>query len=225
MCLQEAMCDCVDWLVLRHRFLFYFPSFYPRNSLGYVSNEGKVHSSGLLIKGLFLVFFLISFKSQWSSSALSLSHGLISSILAQCESTEWPMKCFNASRTCVQCLQPSSSVFRVESCEVFYVLKEPWRSRKCVEQRGVTVLGSFLFVKVALELPTSSYRYSNSSRCFLLRAGPWPFLKEPFWGRRRCPRSCSFHGTPFCPSSLSRSESECMRAEEVGAGMGFSRAA
>lgn len=117
------MCDCVDWLVLRHRFLFYFPSFYPRNSLGYVSNEGKVHSSGLLIKGLFVVFFLISFKSQWSSSALSLSHGLISSIMAQCESTEWPIKCFNASRTCVQCLQPSSSVFRVESCEVFYVLK------------------------------------------------------------------------------------------------------
>lgn len=67
--------------------------------------------------------------------------------------------------------------------------------------------------------------YSSSSLCFLPLTGPWPFLREPFCGRRRCPRSCSIHGTPPCPSSLSRSESECMRAEEVGAVTGFSRAA
>lgn len=66
--------------------------------------------------------------------------------------------------------------------------------------------------------------YSSSSLCFLPLTGPWPFLREPFWGRKRCPRSCSVHGTPPCPSSLSRSESECIRAEEVGAGTGFMRA-
>lgn len=141
----------------------------------------------------------------------------------------WEHRMANEVFWCQQdvCAVSPTLIFSLQSWKLwgFYVLKEPWRSRKCVEQRGVTVSGSFLFVKVALELPTSSNRYSNSSRCFLLRAGPWPFLKEPFWGRRRCPRSCSFQGTPFCPSSLSRSESECMRAEEVGAGMGFSRAA
>lgn len=92
----------------------------------------------------------------------------------------------------------------------------PRRSRTSEGQGAVTVGGG--------PFPRLLRRYSNSSRCFLPRAGPWPFLREPFWGRSRCPRSCSFQVTPFCPSSLSRSESECMRAEEVGAGMGFRRA-
>lgn len=66
--------------------------------------------------------------------------------------------------------------------------------------------------------------YRNSSLCFLVLWGPWPLRKEPFWGRSRWPRSRSVQGTPACPSSLSRSESECMRADEEGVGTGFSRA-
>lgn len=78
-------------------------------------------------------------------------------------------------------------------------------------------------VRAAVSSPLLSC-YSCSSLCFLALTGPWPFLREPFWGLRSCPRSWSVHGIPPCPSSLSRSESECMRAEEVGAGTGFRRA-
>lgn len=45
-CLQEAMCDCVKWLV----YVTFLSSFYSRNSLGHISNRWKVHSSGLLNK-------------------------------------------------------------------------------------------------------------------------------------------------------------------------------
>ena len=110
------------------------------------------------------------------------------------------------------------SVFMDERCEVF-VLKNNKRIRGRVRSRGVEEGCT----RAAASSPLLSC-YSSSSRCFLPRTGPWPFLREPFWGRRRCPRSCSVHGTPPCPSSLSRSESECMRAEEVGAGTGFIRA-
>lgn len=100
-----------------------------------------------------------------------------------------------------------------------------WRTTKekeRVRNRGVWQLEEGC-VRAAASSPLLSC-YSSSSLCFLPLAGPWPFLREPFWGRRRCPRSCSVHGTPPWPSSLSRSESECMRAEEVGAGTGFIRA-
>lgn len=116
------------------------------------------------------------------------------------------------------------SVFRDERCEVF-VLKSNMRER--VRNRGVRQPGQEEEeegrVRAADSSPLLS-RYSRSSLCFLALVGPWPFLMEPFWGRRSCPRSCSVHGTPPCPSSLSRSESECMRAEEVGAVTGFRRA-
>lgn len=104
----------------------------------------------------------------------------------------------------------------------FCVEEQQKRNRKSEEQRGVTA-GGGVCVRAAASSPLLPC-YSSSSLCFLPLAGPWPFLREPFWGRRRCPRSCSVHGTPPCPSSLSRSESERMRAEEVGAGTGFRRA-
>ena len=67
--------------------------------------------------------------------------------------------------------------------------------------------------------------YSSSSLCgFLPRAGPRPFRSVPFCGRSSWPRSRSAQATPPWPSSLSRSESERMRAEEVGGGTAFRRA-
>lgn len=104
-------------------------------------------------------------------------------------------------------------IFMDERREVF-VLNNNQRERGRMRKRGVCEGSS--------ELPFLSC-YSNSSLCFFPLTGPWPFLMEPFWGRRRCPRSCSVHRSPPCPSSLSRSESECMRAEEVGAGTGLIR--
>lgn len=108
----------------------------------------------------------------------------------------------------------SQSVFTEEKCEVF-VLKTNEGERGGVKGKSC--------VRAAVSSPLLSC-YSCSSLCFLALTGPWPFLREPFWGLRSCPRSWSVHGIPPCPSSLSRSESECMRAEEVGAGTGFRRA-
>lgn len=113
-----------------------------------------------------------------------------------------------------------SLVFMDERCEVSVLT-----NRKSEEQRGCDSWRRCVRAYVCVyELPPLLSCYSSSSLCFLPLTGPCPFLREPFWGRRRCPRSCSVHGTPPCPSSLSRSESECMRAEEVGAGTGFKRA-
>lgn len=193
----------VDWLV------WGFSSFNSRKSLGYLSNGGRGHSSGLLQAPP--VCCLIPGSS-------ALSHGIILvSWLSGGAQMSSAVVCECQQDVCVCVCAVSPTLFL--GLGGFHELKEAWRSRKRVDQweeDGV-------FVKVAWSSPPPR-GYSSSSLCFLLRAGPWPFLREPFWGRRRCPRSCSFHGTPFCPSSLSRSESERMRAEEVGAGMGFSRA-
>lgn len=49
-CVYKRQCVTVStgWFYVTA--FFFSPSFSPRNSLGYVSNEGKVHSSGLLNK-------------------------------------------------------------------------------------------------------------------------------------------------------------------------------
>lgn len=107
-----------------------------------------------------------------------------------------------------------------ERCEVSVLKNNEGTPEE--EQQGVAAASGMRGGQRAAPLLSC---YSSSSRCFLPLTGPMPFLREPFWGRRRCPRSCSVHGTPPCPSSLSRSESECMRAEEVGAGTGFMRTA
>lgn len=119
----------------------------------------------------------------------------------------------------------TQSVLMDERCEVFVLKDQQKRKRKSEEQEGETAGGGGVSVRGQRRAPPPLPCYSSSSRCFLPLTGPWPFLREPFCGRRRCPRSCSVHGTPPCPSSLSRSESECMRAEEVGAVTGFRRAA
>lgn len=136
---------------------------------------------------------------------------------------------------CLSSLSPPSpflnpgitqSVFMDERREVFVlsdnnnVERRRVRNKVCVTAGGGGVCEC---VRGQRRAPPLLSCYSSSSLCFLPLAGPWPFLREPFWGLRRCPRSCSVHGTPPCPSSLSRSESECMRAEEVGAGTGFRR--
>lgn len=70
-------------------------------------------------------------------------------------------------------------------------------------------------VKVFLTVRSDRFAYSSSSRGFLALGASWPLFREPFWGRSRWPHSW--------PSSLSRSESECMRAGDVGPGTGFRR--
>lgn len=66
-------------------------SFYSRNSLGHISNRGKVHSSGLLNKrdgGGVSMFYHLNHSGHPSSQCINV---IFPSRMAQCESTEWPV--------------------------------------------------------------------------------------------------------------------------------------
>lgn len=234
-CLQEARCERVKWLVysVTEAKCDLFFSQIQKGHSGYfisqfISNQGNsTFFMSLLNNNWGLCYIFIRFIAQ-------CLHVLIGSVWEQGNVITVVVFFFMTvgQRVCSKilfflCVIPAvkQSIFITQRCEVSCCERtteekqEEWRAMGLSGQRRCV----FVCVRPAKGCPPPSC-YSSSSRCFLALVGPWPFLREPFWGRSRCPRSCSVHGTPPCPSSLSRSESECMRAEEVGAGTGFKRA-